>query len=262
MIRAVIFDWAGTTIDYGNQAPAIALRKTFKQFGIEVNLSDFSCDGTDPLIQIKRLMATEKCQKEWYIAHPDLSLETGVAQLNRWFNRNILEILPQIAEVKSGMPALISYFRTQGIRFATTTRYTREMLTQILPLASEQGFDPAVNVTADEFEDAVYPGIEMIKQAMAKLRIRNAESVIKVGDTPRDIFEGKAAGVMTIGMVEGSSLIGLSQSEFSALPFARRNSLKNQATAELERAGADYVVENAKDLMRLIKELDTEKAIS
>lgn len=263
MIRAVIFDLAGTTIDYGNQAPALAIRKAFKQFGVEVSLKELQCNAEwEPLVQIKRIMTESDVQKRWYIKHPDVSLEEGISQVAKWFNRNILEILPQIAKVKSGLPTLISYFRTQGIRFATTTRYTNEMLAKILPLVSEQGFDPQINITAADFEDSADVGPEMVRQAMTKLRIRNAQSVIKVGDTPRDIYEGKAAGVITIGMIEGSSLIGLSQSEFSVLPFAHRNSLKNRVAAELEKAGADYVVENTKDLMRLIKELDAEKVIS
>ncbi|MCP9333095.1 phosphonoacetaldehyde hydrolase [Lentilactobacillus hilgardii] len=263
MIRAVIFDWAGTTIDYGNQAPAMTIKKTLKQFGIEVTFAELRQEvGLEPLTQIKTLMGREDIQKRWYIMHPDISLEEGISQIYKWFNRNIMEVLPQIAKVKAGMPTLISYLRTQGIRFATTTQYTKEMLDQILPLASEQGFDPFINITAEDLNRTDCLDSDMISQAMRKLRIRNPRTVIKVGDSPKDILEGKDAGVVTIGMIEGSSLIGMSQQEFSILPFVRRNSMKNQVAAELEKAGADYVVENAKDLLRLIKELDSENVVS
>lgn len=36
----------------------------------------------------------------------------------------------------------------------------------------------------------------------------SADSVIKVGDTVSDIREGKNAGVMTVGVIEGSSEMG------------------------------------------------------
>ena len=34
-IEAVIFDWAGTTVDYGCFAPVQAFMEVFKSFGIE-----------------------------------------------------------------------------------------------------------------------------------------------------------------------------------------------------------------------------------
>ena len=34
-IEAVIFDWAGTTVDYGSFAPVQAFIKAFEKFGIK-----------------------------------------------------------------------------------------------------------------------------------------------------------------------------------------------------------------------------------
>lgn len=44
MIEAVIFDWAGTTVDYGSLAPVIAFKKAFKDVGIELTDSEIG-DG-------------------------------------------------------------------------------------------------------------------------------------------------------------------------------------------------------------------------
>lgn len=43
------------------------------------------------------------------------------------------------------------------------------------------------------------------------------EGSIKVGDTISDIREGVQAGVWTVGVVEGSSQLGLSQQEYQQL---------------------------------------------
>ena len=40
---------------------------------------------------------------------------------------------------------------------------------------------------------------------------------LKVGDTIADIKEGVNAGIDTVGIIEGSSLMGLSQEEYEAL---------------------------------------------
>jgi len=40
IIEAVIFDWAGTTVDYGCFAPVQAFIETFKNEGIEVSFDE------------------------------------------------------------------------------------------------------------------------------------------------------------------------------------------------------------------------------
>lgn len=42
MIEAVIFDWAGTTVDYGCFAPVQAFMEAFGHFGIEVTMEELS----------------------------------------------------------------------------------------------------------------------------------------------------------------------------------------------------------------------------
>ena len=37
-IKLVIFDWAGTTIDYGCYAPAVVFIEVFKRRGVEITM--------------------------------------------------------------------------------------------------------------------------------------------------------------------------------------------------------------------------------
>lgn len=39
-IRAVVFDWAGTIIDFGSHAPMHAFVRLFEQYGIELSIED------------------------------------------------------------------------------------------------------------------------------------------------------------------------------------------------------------------------------
>lgn len=48
MFKAVIFDWAGTTVDYGCFAPVQAFMEVFKHFGVE---RTFREAGADAVIQ-------------------------------------------------------------------------------------------------------------------------------------------------------------------------------------------------------------------
>lgn len=40
-VEAVIFDWAGTTVDYGCFAPVQAFVEVFKHFGIEPTMQEY-----------------------------------------------------------------------------------------------------------------------------------------------------------------------------------------------------------------------------
>ena len=57
----------------------------------------------------------------------------------------------------------------------------------------------------------------MIFKNMETLGLSDVRAVIKVGDTVSDIREGIHAGMKTVGIVEGSSVLGLSKGEFDAL---------------------------------------------
>ena len=57
----------------------------------------------------------------------------------------------------------------------------------------------------------------MIFRNMEALGLMDVRRVIKVGDTVSDIREGKNAGVLSAGIVTGSSEMGLSLEEFEAL---------------------------------------------
>lgn len=57
----------------------------------------------------------------------------------------------------------------------------------------------------------------MIFENLKKLEVPSVSAAIKVGDTVSDIKEGLAAGMLSLGVVEGSSCMGLAEAEYMAL---------------------------------------------
>ena len=49
-IKAVIFDWAGTTVDFGCMAPVQAFMEVFKAYGIEPTMEEVR--GQDSLEEV------------------------------------------------------------------------------------------------------------------------------------------------------------------------------------------------------------------
>lgn len=66
----------------------------------------------------------------------------------------------------------------------------------------------------------------MIFENLKALEVPSVKNAVKVGDTVSDIREGVNAGVWSVGVIEGSSVLGLSQTEYEALtPEERRDGL-------------------------------------
>ena len=99
--------------------------------------------------------------------------------------------------------------------------------------------------------DRPYP--YMVFKNMEHLKVSSVKSVIKVGDTISDIKEGVNAGVTTVGIIEGSSLMALSQEEFNALSSEEQNKLCYEVTKKFKNAGVDYVVRDIRGVLDIIE---------
>ena len=50
-----------------------------------------------------------------------------------------------------------------------------------------------------------------------RVGVPSVQAVVKVGDTVSDIREGRNAGVRSLGVLEGSSVMGMTQAVYEAL---------------------------------------------
>ena len=79
----------------------------------------------------------------------------------------------------------------------------------------------------------------MIFKNMMKLGLSDVRCVVKVGDTVSDITEGKAAGVWSVGIIDGSSVMGMNEDQFNALSEEEKTRKRQDVRAVFEGAGAD-----------------------
>ena len=65
-IKAVIFDWAGTTVDYGCMAPVQAFVEVFKQYGIEPTMEEVRKPmGMLKIDHIRTMLQMERIRGLW-----------------------------------------------------------------------------------------------------------------------------------------------------------------------------------------------------
>lgn len=258
-IEAVIFDWAGTTVDYGSFAPVQAFIEAFRQHGIEPSTEEVRKPmGMLKKNHIRTMLEMPRLRAQWQQTHGKDWDEADVDAVYASSEDSIMPILKDFADPKPFVLDTVATLRARGIKIGSTTGYTDEMMSIVVPKAKELGYAPDVWCSPNAVENLGRPYPYMIFYNMQALRIPSAASVVKVGDTVADIQEGKHAGVFTIGVVEGSSVMGLTQAEFQALSTAEQL-LERQRVAEIyQSAGADGVIQNLSALLSVIDKLEAE----
>ena len=73
-----------------------------------------------------------------------------------------------------------------------------------------------------------------------------------MGDTISDILEAKNAGVTAVGIVEGSSELGLTKAEWEALSADERRAKADEVERRYREAGADYVIADIRGVAALV----------
>lgn len=256
-IQAVIFDWAGTTIDYGSRAPIVAFQAAFKNVGVTITTAEIRRDmGLDKAQHIRKIMALPAVQRDWQQRFHHLPEQTDRDDIYQQFRQILLSSLPDFAQLKPGMTTVIDYLTAHKIPYGTTTGYDEAMLSIVRPIAASQGYRPTINVTSAQTQGVGRPAAAMLQLASNELAVTDMAKVVKVGDSINDILEGKNAKAITIGVVDGSNLMGLSLAEFTALTPNEKNKLREQVSAQCLAADADYVIQSMAELPTLLTKLN------
>lgn len=255
-IEAVIFDWAGTTIDYGSFAPVQAFISAFEEFGITPTVEEVRKPmGMLKRDHIKTMMNIERIHNLWIKQHETDFTEEDIDKVYEESEKSILKILKDFAEPKPFTLETVKKLREMGIKIGSTTGYTDEMMDIVVPMAKEKGYEPDCWFSPNSVSNMGRPYPYMIFKNMQTLKVSDVKNVVKVGDTISDITEGISAGVITVGVVEGSSIMALSEEQYNTLS----DSEKEEACATVEKkfkdAGADYIIRNMSELPALIEKL-------
>lgn len=256
MIEAVILDWAGTTVDFGSMAPVEAFRESFAQYGIEVSNEEIRKPmGMLKIDHIRTMLNMPRIYDVFCEVYGRAFEEADVQAIYASFHGHLMQAISAHTKVKPYVLDAIKELRDMGVRIGSTTGYTDEMMTVVVEAAKRQGYAPDFWISPDGVGGSGRPKPYMIFANMQVLGIDHVHKVMKIGDTLSDIAEGKHAGVYTVGVLEGSSLVGVSETEYKELSDEKRCALLETAREAYFAHGADTVIMNFKELPTLVKHL-------
>lgn len=260
-IEALILDWAGTAVDFGCFAPVAAFQSAFEKSGLYPSLNEIRKPmGLQKRTHIKEMLKMERLGLEFESVFGRKHTEADVDMIYNSFVPALFDTLEQYAEPLPGVIETISRIRNQDIKIGSTTGYTLEMMEIVTSAAKKKGYETDCLCCAEEVGGKGRPYPYMIWKNLEKLQVKDVRNVIKIGDTLTDVEEGKNAGCITVGVLNGSSLMGLSYEEFSKMDEASLKLKKQQAEKEYIASGADYVIDEISDILGLIKEIEGGKA--
>lgn len=199
----MVCDMAGTTVEEGGMVYE-TLRDVMLADGLEVSVDD--------------MHPWHGAKKEAVLEHFCLQHETPLHEIEGRILRIADAFTDQIkakysskdsgvTHINEKLSAYLRGLRTAGVMVALDTGYPpdiQEML--IRQLGFYNGDDPLVDAHISAYsvrEGRPYP--YMIHQLMEKLGVSDVRKVCKVGDSVRDIEEGKNAGCgLVVGVLSGA----------------------------------------------------------
>ena len=254
-IKAVVFDWAGTMIDFGCMAPVEALIDAFAAHGVVLTAADARRDmGRAKHDHVLAILDDRSVAAAWTAAKGTPPTRADGEAIYQALEPLIEAAATRCADLIPGAAIVASDLRDLGVKIGSGTGYTRRMMSGILPRAAAQGYAPQVVVCAGETPSG-RPAPLMTWKALIELDAWPARTCVKVDDATVGIEEGRLAGCWTIGLAASGNGVGLSLADYRALAEPERRARVVAAAKQLKAAGADYVIDTVADIRPMLEEI-------
>lgn len=255
-LSAVVFDWAGTTIDHGSQAPMGVFVKAFAQFGVAITVEEARGPmGMAKRDHIRTLLNQPRIAAAWNAAHGADPTEADIDAVYAVFVPMNVAVVADFADLIEGTADIAARIRARGLKIGSTTGYIREIMAPLLPLAAAQGYAPDNLVCAGDLAEG-RPTPLMLYRTFLDLGVWPAWTVVKVDDTEVGVAEGLNAGCWTVGVAMTGNVFGLNPAETEALSADEYHRMRELAYARLTRAGAHFVIDSIADLEPVLDEIE------
>jgi len=254
MIKLVVFDWAGTTIDFGCFAPVAAFIESFAQVGVSVTPAQARVPmGLHKRDHIVAMLRLSEVTAEWQRVKGRDWTNDDVDRLFDGFIPLQMSVIDRHSQLISGVLEAVGELRAMGIKIGSTTGYFREAAERVRSAATNAGYTPDCSIIPEDVS-AGRPYPWMIYRIMEMLNIYPPTSVVKIGDTIPDIEEGRNAGVWSLGVTTTGSEVGLTPTEWNTLSAKDQQTKRVAAETKLRNAGAHAIMESIAELPAWIRQ--------
>lgn len=142
-LHAVVFDWAGTMIDFGSFAPMGVFVEAFRRFGVDATVAEARGPmGAAKRDHIKAMITAPRLSAEWTRVHGAAPTEADVDRVYKVFVPMNEQVVADYAELVPGARDAVDTLPDMGLKIGSATGYTRSIMDRVLPVAAAQGYSP------------------------------------------------------------------------------------------------------------------------
>jgi phosphonatase-like hydrolase len=223
MIRLVVFDMAGTTVDENNVVYK-TIHKVLNEAGFEVSLDEvlLHCAGKEKLQSIRDILRN--------VCH--INDEEKTVLIHNAFGGLLAKAYEDL-DVKpvTGAEVVFRYLRSNNVFCVLNTGYDADTANILLQKLGWDNADLIDGVVTASDVPRSRPFPDMIEAAMRLTGISDPIEVIKIGDSVIDIQEGQKAGCgLNVGITGGA-----------------------QTREQLEQQGPDYVIDKLSEIIHIVE---------
>jgi len=259
-LKAILLDWAGTTMDYGCYAPAVVFVQVYERKGVPISMEEARIPmGAHKKVHIRQISQIEAVNQRWQDIHGRKPDEDDIEAMFQDFIPLQLACLPDYADLIPYTLETVADFRRRGLKIGSTTGYTGEMMQLLLAEAKKRGYEPDSTVCATDVP-AGRPEPWMCVQNAMNLGVYPFEAVVKVDDTLPGIEEGLNAGMWTIGLAKTGNEIGLNEAEINKLDDDVLERKMTRARKRMWQTGAHYVVDGIWNVPAVLDDINARLA--
>lgn len=259
-IDAVIFDWAGTVVDFGCFAPTQIFVDAFKAaYNFDLTLEEARRPmGLGKWQHIEALGQDKDVSVRWLAQFGQAMAKADVDRLYETFIPLQCDRVQAHSQLIPGVLAVVADCQKNGCKIGSTTGYPREVMDRLVDAAASQGYKPQSVVCSGDLSAGGRPGPWMALASAISLEARAAWRCVKIDDTTPGIAEGISAGMWTVGLTLSGSLCGITQAAFDAMDDTQKQVLRVPAAEVLTKAGAHFVIDTVADLMPVLQQIDAQ----
>ena len=259
-LKAVVFDWAGTMIDFGSCAPVEALIAAFAEDGVTLTAAQARRDmGRAKRDHVAAILGIPSVADAWTAARGSAPGDEDVERIYTALEPLMTLAAARHTQLIPGALSALADARARGLKIGSNTGYTRAMMQSIVKAAADQGYVPDAVVCAGETAEG-RPTPLMLWKLWAELGVHPAAACVKIDDAEVGIGEGRAAGCWTVGIAASGNAVGLSWPDYEHLADDDRRARIAVAAKALSNAGAHYVIDTVADLPDVLDAIEARLA--
>lgn len=255
-VRAVVFDWAGTMVDFGSRGPVSAFLEIFRASGVEITEAEAREPmGRGKFDHIATVTRMPRVAEAWMQRHGSAPNDRDVQTMYDAFLPIQMQVLARHADLIPGVLETIAFLKDRNIAIGSTTGYTRALMDVLIPSARENGLEVDHVICIDDVPEG-RPAPWMLLRSAERLNAFPIAGLVAVDDTCVGIEAAKHAGAVSVGVALSGNALGLGPEAFRALSATELAARREAAHATLQKARPDFLIDSVADLPSIFPQIE------